>query len=192
MFNVENRAVDKSIVAAWCYHCKRCNYIWFPKDYGGYDTFGERGEIIDNGILDCDPPKSCARCKSKYWNQYPRRKTKYYDTSDEDWIMNPDVYRKIETLPVKATLYRSAIKFFEKLKENGILKNEKGIIENDEIFDKWINEEDKINKRRYNLFEWNMHVSAYNEYIEIKEQKYKEKIQRYYKKIDLQQQKNSQ
>ena len=44
--------MDKSIVAAWCYYCKRCNYIWFPKDHSGYDTYGDKDEIIDNGILD--------------------------------------------------------------------------------------------------------------------------------------------
>jgi hypothetical protein len=185
MFNVNNRTVDKSIVAAWCYHCKRCNYIWFPKDYTGYDTFGDRGEIIDNGILDRDPPKSCARCKSKYWNQYPRRKTKYYDTSDEDWIMNPDVYRKIETLPAKAALYRSALKFFEKLKNKDVLTND--YQKNGKKFEKWINEEHQVKKFWNNRKEWNMHVEAYNDYLEIMKQKRKGKIERYYKKRDLQQ-----
>ena len=95
--------------------------MWFPKDYEVI-TFEGKDEIIDNGILNREPPKSCARCKSKYWNEDPIRKTKYYDTRDEDWIMNPDFYRKIQTLPVKAAIYRSALKFFEKLKKNGYIK----------------------------------------------------------------------
>ena len=182
--------MDKSIVAAWCYYCKRCNYIWFPKDHSGYQTYSGKNEIIDNGILNRDPPKSCARCKSKYWNKDPIRKTKYYDTSDEDWIMNPDVYRKIDTLPVKATSYRSALKFFEELKNKGIITND--YQKNGENFEKWINEKGQVNKSWNNRNGWRMHVQAYNDYLEIMEQKRKEKIERYYKKKDLLQLKNSQ
>lgn len=181
--------MDKSLVVAWCYYCKRCNYIWFPKDHSGYQTFG-KDEIVDNGILKKEPPKSCARCKSKYWNKDPIRKTKYYDTSDEDWIMNPDVYRKIDTLPVKATSYRSALKYFEELKNKGVLTND--YQKNGENFEKWINEKGQVNKSWNNRNEWRMHVEAYNDYLEIMEQKRKEKIERYYKKRDLLQQKNSQ
>jgi hypothetical protein len=172
----EKKAMDKSIVAAWCYYCKRCNYIWFSKNHSGYQTFGTKDEIIDEGILDRDPPKSCARCKSKYWNKHPIRKTKYYDTRDEDWIMNPDLYRKIQTLPVKATLYRSALKYFEELKNKGVLTND--YQKNGEIFEKWINEEDQEDKFWNNRTEWNIHVEAYNDYLEIMKQKRKEKIKR--------------
>ncbi|MGH9982056.1 MAG: hypothetical protein ACRD6U_10945 [Nitrososphaeraceae archaeon] len=184
----EKKAMDKNIVAAWCYYCKRCHYIWFPKDHSGYQTYS-REKIIDEGILDRAPPKSCARCKSKYWNKDPIRKTKYFDTRDEDWIMNPYRYRKIQTLPVKAKNYRSALKFFEELKNKGILTND--YQKNSENFEKWINE-GQVDKSWNNRNEWNMHVEAYNDYLEITEQKRKEKIERYYKKRDLQQQKNSQ
>jgi len=55
------------LYAVLAYHCKRCNYLWFPRDY----------EISEKNIIEITPPKSCARCKSKYWNKIPQRKIKY-------------------------------------------------------------------------------------------------------------------
>ncbi len=66
----ENRATELSLWKVWAYHCYRCNYLWFPKDY----DYG-----LDNPILNMTPPTSCARCKSKYWNKIPQRRTKNYD-----------------------------------------------------------------------------------------------------------------
>jgi hypothetical protein len=40
--------------------------VWFPR---GYNPVGN--------ILLKKPPKSCARCKSKFWNLDPKRKTKH-------------------------------------------------------------------------------------------------------------------
>jgi hypothetical protein len=53
--------------AVLAYYCKRCHYLWFPRDY----------EIVEKNIIEITPPKSCARCKSKYWNKKPQRKIKY-------------------------------------------------------------------------------------------------------------------
>ena len=53
--------------AVLAYHCLRCQYLWFPRDY----------EIVEKNIIQITPPKSCARCKSKYWNKKPQRKIKY-------------------------------------------------------------------------------------------------------------------
>ena len=61
----EHKALGLKAVLA--YHCKRCNYLWFPRDY----------EISEKNIIQITPPKSCARCKSKYWNKKPQRKIKY-------------------------------------------------------------------------------------------------------------------
>ncbi|HJT48177.1 MAG TPA: hypothetical protein VJ729_08325 [Nitrososphaeraceae archaeon] len=58
----DDNAAQKGMVAVWAYHCIRCNYVWLPKDY---DFGTERTE-------DREAPKSCAKCKSKYWNSYPR------------------------------------------------------------------------------------------------------------------------
>lgn len=44
----------------------RCNYLWLPKDYDS--------EYHD--IEKMDPPKSCARCKSRYWRLTPTRNVK--------------------------------------------------------------------------------------------------------------------
>ena len=52
-------AVLKSLVKTWAYHCKRCNYVWLPKNY-------EYGE--DDDLTDRVRPSACARCKSKYWS----------------------------------------------------------------------------------------------------------------------------
>ncbi len=49
----------KSLVKTWAYHCKRCNYVWLPKDY----EYGEEDDLTDRG----GRPSACARCKSKYW-----------------------------------------------------------------------------------------------------------------------------
>ena len=61
----EHKALGLKAVLA--YHCKRCNYLWFPRDY----------EFVEKNIIQITPPKSCARCKSKYWNRKPQRKIKY-------------------------------------------------------------------------------------------------------------------
>jgi len=61
----EHKALGLKAVLA--YHCIRCQYLWFPRDY----------DIVEKNIIQITPPKSCARCKSKYWNKKPQRKIKY-------------------------------------------------------------------------------------------------------------------
>lgn len=58
----------------YAYFCKRCNYVWIPRDFDPLtqDAFGGGQNIFYK-----KPPKSCARCKSKYWNKLPQRKTKH-------------------------------------------------------------------------------------------------------------------
>lgn len=51
------------------YHCNRCDYLWFPKDF---DTVYKDPYLRD--IFNLPPPKGCARCKSKQWNQPRKRK----------------------------------------------------------------------------------------------------------------------
>ena len=51
-----------AVVAVWCYRCYRCGHIWLPKDY----------DVSELNTLAREPPKSCARCKSKYWNKFRR------------------------------------------------------------------------------------------------------------------------
>jgi hypothetical protein len=58
----EKKAADMGMIRSYAYHCNRCNYVWFPKDYDYRPT---------SPILEMTPPKSCARCKSRSWNQIP-------------------------------------------------------------------------------------------------------------------------
>ena len=46
------------------YHCNRCDYQWFPKDFDNPSL----------NIFDLLPPKSCARCKSRQWDKPRKRK----------------------------------------------------------------------------------------------------------------------
>jgi hypothetical protein len=62
------------IVVTLVYHCKRCNYLWLPKDF---DAFSDEIGLVDEYLKKMVPPKACARCKSKYWNQSPRRNTSH-------------------------------------------------------------------------------------------------------------------
>ena len=62
------------IVVTLVYHCKRCNYLWLPKDF---DAFFDEIGLADEYLKKMVPPKACARCKSKYWNQSPRRNTSH-------------------------------------------------------------------------------------------------------------------
>jgi hypothetical protein len=56
------------------YRCKRCGHAWLPRH------FNPMGD--NDNILHKKPPKSCARCKSKYWNLDPKRKTIFVTKTD--------------------------------------------------------------------------------------------------------------
>ena len=58
---------ELGLYAVLAYYCKLCHYLWFPRYY----------EMAEKNIIEITPPKSCARCKSKYWNKIPQRKIKY-------------------------------------------------------------------------------------------------------------------
>jgi hypothetical protein len=63
------------IIVAQVYHCRRCNHIWVPRDYNPvfYSPYFMKDEYM---LESMKPPKACARCKSRYWNLPPKRKTK--------------------------------------------------------------------------------------------------------------------
>ena len=83
LFKLQAKAGKLGLTNVWAYHCNRCNYVWLPKDF---DMAHDRVEmekrkmefVADFGedLFYRKPPKSCARCKSKYWNKSPSRKTK--------------------------------------------------------------------------------------------------------------------
>ena len=60
----ENEAAEIGLRQVWVYRCNRCNYHWLPRDIDLLD---------EEALFNIKPPKSCARCKSKYWNQTPQR-----------------------------------------------------------------------------------------------------------------------
>ena len=62
----------KGLFITYAYHCNRCNYAWFPKDFDAIFSSVTSGGL---NLIRQTPPKSCARCKSKYWNSPPKRKT---------------------------------------------------------------------------------------------------------------------
>ena len=65
-----SKADELGLWKVWAYHCVRCNHVWFPR-YAKWQHVAKE-EIIFN----LEPPKSCARCKSKYWNTLPQREIK--------------------------------------------------------------------------------------------------------------------
>jgi len=58
---------EKGIISAYVYNCLRCHYMWIPRWANNVNPLD-----YNEKILSSDPPKSCARCKSKYWNKLPQ------------------------------------------------------------------------------------------------------------------------
>lgn len=58
---------ERGLMLVHAYHCIRCNYLWFPRDY----------DPAYHDIKNMEPPKACARCKSKYWRRIPSREIKH-------------------------------------------------------------------------------------------------------------------
>jgi DNA-directed RNA polymerase subunit RPC12/RpoP len=50
---------ERGLFSTWVYYCLRCGYLWLPR---GYDP-------SINDIETMQPPKACARCKSRAWNK---------------------------------------------------------------------------------------------------------------------------
>ena len=75
---VEDRGYELGLTRTYAYHCKRCNYLWFPKDFDADNQISNRGEgifFVGQNIFYLEPPKACARCKSRYWREDPKRIT---------------------------------------------------------------------------------------------------------------------
>jgi hypothetical protein len=62
------------IVMAEMYHCKRCNHLWLPRYF---DASFSQTEYVTRQLEHKEPPKACARCKSRLWNLPPKNKTKH-------------------------------------------------------------------------------------------------------------------
>ena len=85
-------AEEKGLVEVYAYHCYRCNYTWLPRDFD-FDWHPSLKKDVKRDhwgedLLDREAPKSCARCKSRYWRtQIPNRKLKLHPfLKDEKWI----------------------------------------------------------------------------------------------------------
>ena len=61
----EDQTAERGLIMM-VYHCVRCVYSWLPRDFNP----------AYNDIEMMEPPKSCARCKSKYWRVLPSREIK--------------------------------------------------------------------------------------------------------------------
>jgi rubrerythrin len=62
MSEEENKASYLGLFKVYAYCCMRCNHIWLPRFSSGYNPFD-----YNKLVLDSEPPKSCAKCKSKSW-----------------------------------------------------------------------------------------------------------------------------
>lgn len=65
--------IKKGVVVTYAYHCQRCNYLWFPKDFDAIFSNATSGGL---NLIHKSPPKACARCKNRYWNSPYKRKTR--------------------------------------------------------------------------------------------------------------------
>jgi hypothetical protein len=89
----EDRAAERGLTQVWAYHCQRCNYVWLPRDFdlAWYGEPKAHPEATKRGqdLLFREPPKVCARCKSRYWNRFPQRNTFHSNGVDHDMDMAP-------------------------------------------------------------------------------------------------------
>ena len=63
-----NKASELGLWQVWAYHCMRYEHVWFPRWVSGYHP-----EYFEQLLFHAEPPKSCAKCKSKYWNRIPQK-----------------------------------------------------------------------------------------------------------------------
>jgi hypothetical protein len=111
----EDKAYRLGLVNIWAYHCNRCNYVWLPrnfdyarskwqiKDLPGWNDFGQ-------DLIAAEPPKSCARCKSKYWRDgFMRRVSKSARVDGESkFIEEPTSWARMRTLIAKEQYLEAA------------------------------------------------------------------------------------
>jgi hypothetical protein len=65
----EARAEERGLIQVYAYHCYRCNYTWLPRDFDFCWNYWKTGWWGDD-LFYREPPKSCARCKSRSWKQH--------------------------------------------------------------------------------------------------------------------------
>ena len=66
--------ISDCVVNVFAYKCSRCGYIWIPRDTDLFEYGGSSFEHADSYTIHKIRPKCCARCKSKVWDQSPKRK----------------------------------------------------------------------------------------------------------------------
>jgi len=73
----EDMAHEFGLTEIYAYHCQRCNYVWLPKDFDfNRHLFNKKTDgFWGHDLFFREPPKSCARCKSRSWKEViPNRK----------------------------------------------------------------------------------------------------------------------
>src|SRR5215475_9569414 len=92
---ITNKAWEMGLVNVYAYHCFRCNYTWLPKDFDfNWRCGNNKWDDWGQDLLYRQPPKSCARCKSRSWNNsIPRRKLRRNDLI-ESFVKNGGVERE--------------------------------------------------------------------------------------------------
>jgi hypothetical protein len=82
---IQNKAEEFGLVKMYVYHCYRCNYTWLPRDFDllplvGVMKSGKTDGFSGHDLFYREPPKCCARCKSRSWKEpQSRRKKKNSD-----------------------------------------------------------------------------------------------------------------
>ena len=80
---LENAAFELGLERTYAYHCRRCNYAWFPRDFDPSNlTEDPYSHFLGQNIFNLEAPKACARGKSTQWRKDPRRKSKHTPRED--------------------------------------------------------------------------------------------------------------
>jgi hypothetical protein len=91
-----DKADEMGLVEVYAYHCRRCNYTWLPRDfdYNWREPFEEEKSKWlwwGQDLFFREPPKSCARCKSRSWNiHFPLRKLRLnpvLKAAGQEWMI---------------------------------------------------------------------------------------------------------
>lgn len=112
----ENMATELGLVEIHAYHCCRCNHVWLPKDFDlncnlhNDKTDGYKG----HDLFFREPPKSCARCKSRSWREIiPRRRLKknhIFNEMDAEALKELDNYFDYNRWITSLARYRALMK----------------------------------------------------------------------------------
>lgn len=109
----EEKASELGLINIWAYHCNRCNHVWLPKnfDYDKYESYRKDGRWAYHGqdLFFREPPKSCARCKSKYWKDlFMQRVSKSAIADEHGYIMQPTSWERWRMLIGQGQLLKAA------------------------------------------------------------------------------------